>query len=233
MTGPIPLTMSRRCLLGRAGLSAFGALPWPTVALASSDDAVDYQSLEFTAFRNGSRLGFHHVDFSRLGEQLVVDIEIAFDVKLAFIPFYRYRHRNREIWEDGNLVSLTSQTDDNGEDYQVTARMEGDRLTVDGADGQLSLPRDTPTTSYWNEAAILRGAWIDTQRGQLVRSEVTSKPAEPVGVAGKTLEAKRYDLAGDITCSLWYANGRWVKLVFLGEDGSDIEYAIDAPQQNG
>ncbi|NJO38297.1 MAG: hypothetical protein HC871_12710 [Rhizobiales bacterium] len=109
----------------------------------------------------------------------------------------------------------------------------GDRLLVDGKDGRLDLPGDTPTTSYWNEASIGRGAWIDTQSGRLARSTVTPAPAEPVLVAGRKVLARRYDLDGDITCSLWYAAGRWVRLLFVGEDGSKVTYALDAPPTSG
>jgi len=190
-------------------------------------------SSTFTAYRNGSRLGFHQIDISGSNGRLVVDIEIAFDVKLAFIPLYRYRHRNREVWEEGKLVSLDTETDDNGTAFNVKAAREGGRLRVDGSEGPLDLPGDTPTTSYWNEDVIERGEWIDTQSGRLARSAVTKKPSEPILADGRTLDATRYDLDGDITCSLWYANGRWSRLLFVGEDGSEIEYTIEAPQKAG
>ena len=103
----------------------------------------------------------------------------------------------------------------------------------DGADGRLELPGDTLTTSYWNEAAMTSGEWLDTQAGRLVSSEVMKKPVEPVTIMGENVEATPYDLVGDITCTLWYADDRWVKLRFLGEDESVIDYALEAPQQNG
>lgn len=233
MIVPILPMSSRRSFLARTGLVGLATLPWPAMASESSDDLIHDGSLLFTAYRNGSRLGFHRLDFSGTEERLVVDIEITFDVKLAFIPVYRYRHRNREVWEEGKLVSLSSDTDDNGDAFKVEAIREGERLIVNGAGGRLDLPGDLPSTSYWNEATIPRGEWIDTQRGELARSDVTTKPPEQVKVAGEIVEANRYDLAGDITCSLWYANGRWVRLLFAGEDGSEIEYTVDAPPQNG
>jgi len=42
--------------------------------------------------------------------------------------------------------------------------------------------------------------------------------------------ANRYDLDGDLTCSLWYADGRWAKLLFFADDGSEIAYAIETPK---
>lgn len=224
---------SRRLFLSKARLFGLAALPWPVIASASESASGKGSPTVFTAYRNGSRLGFHRIDFSRDGDRLIADIEIAFDVKLAFIPVYRYRHRNREVWQADQLISLETETDDNGTDHKVTAFRKEGRLFVDGSEGRLDLSGDTQTTSYWNEASIERGQWIDTQSGKLVRSAVTKKPPEPVLVEGRNLEAARYDLDGDITCSLWYADGRWVKLHFVTEDDSEIEYTIDAAQQAG
>jgi hypothetical protein len=187
--------------------------------------------LTFTAYRNGSLLGTHKIDFSRTDERLVVDIEITFDVKLAFIPLYRYRHKNREVWEGGKLLSLDTETDDNGTALSVKAEQVGGRILVDGSGGKLDLPIDTLTTSYWNEAAATAGEWLDTQAGNLVRSTVTKGQPESVTVEGQSLQAVPYDLEGDITCKLWYADGRWVKLAFTGEDGSMIDYALEKPDE--
>ncbi len=245
MTKSRLLKPSRRQLLSHAGLLSAIALPWPVLAQTSSGEALSSpdpkstqgsqptQPLDFTAYRNGSRLGFHRIDFAEEGKRLIVDIEIVFDVKFTFIPLYGYRHRNREVWEDGRLMSMSTETDDNGTDYKVEVTRDGDRLLVDGVDGRLELPGDTLTTSYWNEAAMANSAWLDTQRGQLVRSEVIKKPAEAVRVKGRDVEATPYDLAGDITCTLWYRDGRWVKLRFLGEDGSEIDYTLERFGQSG
>lgn len=242
MTRSRLLQPSRRRLLSQAGMLGAIALPWPALAQTSSADAPPspdlkstggLQPLNFTAYRNGSRLGSHRIDFAEEGNRLTVDIELVFDVKLAFIPVYRYRHKNREIWEDGRLVSMSTETDDNGTDYKVEATKDGDHLLVDGVDGRLELPGDTLTTSYWNEAAMAKRAWLDTQRGQLARSEVTKKPAEAVRVEGKDVEATPYDLVGDITCTLWYRDDRWVKLRFVGEDSSVIDYTLEPEGQSG
>ena len=218
---------SRRHVLCQIGSIGFAALAWPAIAANSVSWRGIDAPLMFTAYRNGKFLGSHQIKFSKLGEQLVVDIEIAFDVKLAFIPLYSYRHTNREIWEDGKLVSLKTETDDNGTAFNVNAERVGDRLLVEGSGGKFDLPDDILTTSYWNEGAVTAGVWLDTQAGNLVRSTVTKRAIETVTVEGRPVDAVPYDLEGDITCRLWYAEGQWVKLSFLGEDGSTIDYALE------
>jgi hypothetical protein len=229
MSISVPLMASRRQFLRHSGTIGLTALTWPAIAASPASWRGVETPLIFAAYRNGSLLGTHKIDFSRTGERLVVDIEIAFDVKLAFIPLYSYRHKNREVWEGSKLLSLNTETDDNGVAFNVRAERADGRLLVDGSGGKLDLPGDTPTTSYWNEDFVTAGEWLDTQSGNLVRSTVTKKWPETMMVEGQPVEAVPYDLEGDITCSIWYADGRWVKLAFVGEDGSMIDYVLDTP----
>jgi len=42
---------------------------------------------------------------------------------------------------------------------------------------------------------------------------------------GKDIAAKKYAYSGDFVTQVWYdSHGRWVKMQFLGRDGSKIEY---------
>ena len=223
-----PMMGSRRDLLARAGLASAALLTFPGALRAQTASP-----LTFTAYRNGSRFGFHQLKFADDGAKRIVDIEIAFDYKLAFVPLYRYRHRNREVWQDGRLLALDTETDDNGTPYRVQARAESNGLLVVGSSGKLQLPADTTSTSYWNEATIERGEWLDTQAGSLVRSKVTIGAPESVMAGDKLVEAKPYQLEGDITCTLWYHDGRWVKLRFIASDESVIDYAIERDGSTG
>ncbi len=217
------MEMHRRSLLMTSGAFALG-LPWLGASAQSAPE--DGDPLTFAAFRNGSTFGHHHVRFSKDGPRLIIDIEIRFDVKFAFIPFYRYRHRNREVWEDGRLIGLSTETDDNGTPHRVAAKAVDDRLLVESDGGTLDLPGDTLPTSYWSETIGRRGTWLDTQKGELVRSSVIKEPEEMIEAAGQMVSATPYQLEGDITCRLWYSDGYWVKLRFEAADGSLIDYAL-------
>ncbi|HEX6142432.1 MAG TPA: DUF6134 family protein [Geminicoccaceae bacterium] len=215
-----PCLLSRRSMM--LGLAALAAVrPLAPAAAALRPPAED---IAFQALRNGSPIGTHKLRFSKDGERLTVDIEIAFAVKFAFLTLYSYHHTNRETWENGRLVRIETRTDDNGERFRVSGRAVGDRLEIDGSSGRLTLPGDTVPSSYWDEAMATRGEWLDTQAGSLARSAVKAQPEEMVRIGRTEVPARRYALVGDITCDLWYHDGEWVKLLFLGEDGSAIDY---------
>lgn len=216
------LSIRRRALI-RGGLAGACGLIWPLPGRSEPRP-----TLLFEAFRDGDPIGYHRVAFARQGDRLMVEIEISLTVTFAFIPVYRYRHRNREVWVDGRLRALDSSTDDDGTSYRVTARAEGDRLRVDGADGRLLLPGDLLPTSYWQEAMVTRDVWLDTQHGRPLRASVEAMPPEPILAAGRTVEATRYRLAGEFDCEVWYHEGRWSKLRFAASDGSIIDYRLEA-----
>lgn len=223
-------SISRRHFTLCAGAASLGFQPW---RLAMSATAASGDMIDFTAYRNGDWFGHHRLAFNEQDGKLTVDIEIDFLFKIAFIPLYRYRHRNREVWADGRLIEITTETDDNGTPYKVTGKAEGDRLLVDGSDGKLDLPGDTASTSYWNEETIERGEWLDTQHGRLASSKVTRKKTDPILVEGTPIQANAYHLEGEITCTLWYHDQRWVGLRFSASDESVIDYSIEPPGQNG
>lgn len=214
------MLMTRRLMVaGIGGLAGTSLIPrFPVAATGGRSE------MRFAAFRNGSSIGSHRLALREQDGRQLVTVDIRLDVKFGPLPLYRYRHSNREVWVDGRLHQLDSRTDDNGTEHRVLARAGDRKLTVEGSAGRLELPPDTFTTTYWNETGIRTGEWLDTQSGRLVRSEVTAHPAEPIVAGGRTLEANRYTLSGDLECDVWYHAGCWAKLVFTAPDGSTIEY---------
>lgn len=192
----------------------------PRAARAAVPDA---GRIDFEVLRNGDPIGHHRLAFDEEDGRLHVDIEIQLDVTFTVITLYRYRHRNHEVWDGERLVSLETRTDDNGEEYRVSAQAKGERLIVDGSAGRLELPGDTLPTSYWHEGMVQHSEWLDTQRGALLRSDVEPGGVETIRARGEQIEATRYSLRGDLACDLWYRDGHWEKLRFQ-ISGSTIDY---------
>lgn len=203
--------------------SAF-AMPFlGPVRAPRADDATQ----AFAVDRNGSPIGRHTLRFTRDGRRLSVAIDIQLEVKLAFITLYRYRHTNRELWEDGRLLSFASRTDDNGTPHRVEARRAGEVILVESDAGRIEAPGDALPSTYWHRRFLDAPVWIDTQRGRLLNCQVTPRGVSRVSAAGDDVAADRFAVTGDLTLDLWYAQERWVKLDFKGEDGSVIDYRLE------
>ena len=194
-------------------------LIWMAPLGAATDKAV-----AFTVLRDGERLGSHSVRISQEDDRLIAEIEIDLEVRLAFFTLFRYRHSNREVWQDGRLISLDSKTDDDGELYWVRARAQDDGLAVESRDGRIVAPADILPTSYWRPETIDRGELLDTQRGQIVQVSVEDLGKEPADQTESAMADRRYAVRGDLNLDIWYSqDGRWNGLLFEVR-GSEIRY---------
>ena len=78
--------------------------------------------ISFAVLRDGSRMGSHSLAFRQEGDELHVEVDILLEVNLAFITLFRYRHRNHEVWVDGRLAAIETETDDDGDKYWLRGR---------------------------------------------------------------------------------------------------------------
>ncbi len=183
--------------------------------------------LAFDVVRGGKTIGRHEITFREIGDETHVDIDIALAVKIGFLTVFRYQHRNREVWRGGQLVSVSTDTDDNGKAFEVRAKSQADGLYTKTLADEQVLPSSAIPTSYWNPAIIENRQWLDTQRGIMLDVEVQQTGLEPVALAdGRSVEAERYEVTGDLNITVWYTpQGEWVKLAFPAR-GADIEYVM-------
>lgn len=183
--------------------------------------------LAFDVMRGDKLIGRHIITFSDVDGETHVDIEVSLLVKIGFLTVFRYGHTNREVWRGGRLVSVTTDTDDNGKLFEVRAEKRADGFHVQTLAGESVLTAAITPTSYWNSKILKNLRWFDTQRGILLEIDLEEGDIEPVVLAnGQSVEARRYEVTGDLNQTVWYTpEGEWVKLSFLAR-GADIEYVL-------
>jgi len=201
------------------GAAAVGTLVSARPAFADGPDG----RLVFDVYREGDRIGVHEVRLRQDGDRIEADIHIDLAVKFAFLTAYRYEHRNREVYEGDQLVSMRSRTDNNGEKLKVDVTRDGDELVVDGKAGRRRVAGDLLPTTYWQPRSVRQNRWIDSQNGRVVESEVTALGADRIRYEGREVPADRFKLRGDLDCDLWYGPEGWAKLAFEVR-GSRISY---------
>lgn len=203
--------------------------------------AIPYNSgLSFEVLRDDSSIGHHRVDFERKGDELHVKVDIELAVKLAFVTVFRYTHQNHEVWKDGRLVSIETQTNDNGDEYRLTGRATEEGFAIEGHAGSRTLPAGIIPTSYWHPDTVEQTQLLDTQKGRLMEVTIGREGVDNLQLGGRSVEVERYRVSGDLRMRLWYTpDGRWSKVAFeaRGEEvvydlDSDLmrEAALDAPQ---
>lgn len=216
------------------------------VASATADDFPYGNTHSFTVYRNGQQIGTHTLAFQNSGQQRTVTTSIDFAVKALGMTVYRYSHRGNEIWNGSTLQSIDTKTDDNGKQFTMRAKQDGNKLAVErksaavAAGAQVNdqgLQRNdaaveamSPTvmpSTHWNLNQVKQSILLNTQYGTPSKVKITDLGRETIKTASGSVEATKYRYTGDITMDQWFDNrGRWVKAAFKAFDGSEIEYIL-------
>ncbi len=185
---------------------AFAAL------VAAPARAEDYA---FKVFCNGNQVGYHEVHVRHEEDETDVDVDAHIDVTMAGIEVYRYRHRSHEVWRDGKLEALNSETDDDGEAKSVTVH-PGDNgmLVVENNQGSHEVPSDLLTTDLWNPEVLGKRELLDTESGRTLKVQVAQ------------LADGRYKMSGDLSLLVDYHSGHWDGLHFR-YFGSTVDFRPD------
>lgn len=178
----------------------------------------------FKVVRGDSPMGEHRLSFARSDAGLEVSIDIELGVDFGPFTVYEYTHQNREVWQDGQLISLTSQTDDNGDEHFVRVERTDQGLRIETKDGVTTAPGDIVPTSYWNYEIVQADRVLDTQKGRILEVSTRLMGGDEVWVEGQAVPARRYQMTGDLNLDIWYdADNEWVKTAFEIK-GEQIEY---------
>ncbi|MEK9673671.1 MAG: DUF6134 family protein [Rhodospirillaceae bacterium] len=206
-----------------------GAIASADTHSISSDtfDPLDRYGTEilFDVRRNGNSVGFHRVTFARDADGLAVTTRFEIKVDFLFFTAYRYSYQSKARWQSDQLVSLDVQVDDDGAEASLRALRGKDGLAVDRAETRHTIDQSIYPTNHWHPGVIGEVRVLNTLTGRV--NDVTIRPSgsEPVTTEVGNVMATRYVYTGDLENEVWYDNeGRWVKMRFLGRDGSTIEY---------
>jgi hypothetical protein len=198
--------MLRRALLALPGLLM------PAGAFAAPGPA------RFRVLRDGKEIGTHQVRLSGNAQRLLVQSEIALQVKLAGFTVFRLRHDIAEEWAQDRLQRLTSRHDRNGTVTEARVVAEGGALVTEGPGGAARLPANAAPLTWWNGANFARPL-IRPLTGKLIPGAAVRSAVPGGGV--------QFTLNGEVEAVARFdAEGRWVALSTKGEDGSAIVYEL-------
>lgn len=225
-SGTGAVTRRRFCRGAGRSLAAGLTLAWaPSAAarLVFPDDG----TLAYLVSRNDQVVGERRQSISRASGDLVVRLDQSLAVGPAGRPFYRLEQHVEEVWHDGWLHALVSDTEEDGRLWRVRAERRngvfgglanGLDFTVSGyAITSTFWHRDTPTQEALLDVVDARVKLI---RGRLVGEETLSR-------RGRDLATKHYLIHGQLNSHLWYDEDcRLVRLRTPLRDGSEVIYDL-------
>jgi hypothetical protein len=185
------------------------------------------QTSKFAIIREGNQIGISTTSIQRNGEETAVDMTINVHVKILGITAYRYVQTSTEKWSGGQVVAVSSETNDNGTKHKLSLALHDDKLIGEADGKQLALDADVVPSSVWNPKLMTQTVVMDNVNGKLKTISIADLGIENVDVRGQPTKAHHYSMRGQLEQDLWYdASGHLVQLTFKGRDGSIISYHL-------
>ena len=164
--------------------------------------------LNFLALWNNNAVGSYSflITPSADGRQMTVSHTFLIRVKIAFVTMFRYEHRVEEVWRDGQLQRLTSETVDADGTMSVRGARAGQVLRIEGPLGLSEAPADMLTTTCaWHPAFTQQKGVVDVSDGRVVDLVVRSLGETMVKSDGDDVAARQYAFTSPYLAGLlWY-----------------------------
>lgn len=184
--------------------------------LVTPDRNID---LRFKVLLKGQHVGEYTFAVRPSSNRRDMDVAHAFAVrvKIGFITAFRYEHTADETWSNGRLQRLVSQTNDNGETFEVAAERDGSRIHIQGPGGPALAEGDRLTTTCaWHPAFVSQSELIDAIDGSVVGVVAKEKHNATSPVTAGSPSFREYDfISPHLAGTLWYLDkGSLVKATF-------------------
>ena len=157
-------------------ISIFFWLPISSNAFPIPDDS----EVSFDVVRKNKIIGNLTTKFIKDKENIVLHSVLDINVKILFIPAYKFFQETRETWSDGEFISIDGYTDfEDDREYKIDGKDEDGVFRVTGMDGLLELDEKIIPLNYWNKNILKEKELFDIQKG-IVRKITVKKLKEGV-----------------------------------------------------
>jgi hypothetical protein len=182
-----------------------------TLALsgASRAAAADKEVRDFTTLIDRKPAGNYRMTISTDDQgNVTMEGSATISLNILRIKTYSYSYQGTEVWKDGRLLKLSSNSNDDGTKYAVSAKAEKEGLRVTVNDRERVTRGDVWVTTYWRlPDAKFRGqavALLDADTGRDLSGTLQFVGTAPLAVANQQVNCAQYRLTGDVTIDFWY-----------------------------
>jgi len=132
---------------------------------------------------------------------------------------FLYQHYSEETWDKNCLKSISSETDDDGDLYQVTGKLVADGFFVTSNHESTLLPQCIMTFAYGNPEILNQKKLLNSQNGEFLQVEVKLLREENFILRGEKIITNLWQISaesnnGDLLIHLWYdIDMQWVGLI--------------------
>ncbi len=196
------------------------SFPLLTQAFPIPDD----NEVSYDVIRKNKVIGNLTSKFIINDEILILHSVLDIDVKILFIPAYKFFQETKETWQNGNFISINGFTDfEDDREYKIIGKDEDGFFRVTGMDGLLELDENIIPLNYWNKKMLYEKEVFDTQKGIVRKISVQKLKNEKIKINKSNLETEKYifnatknpkDKGPFPEYTLWYYNNELLKMEF-------------------
>ena len=209
-----------------AGTGLIAPSPWSLGIQAASNRVP--RTFKFNLSLDDEIIGTHKI---HLKQDDATDVwrhetNINIRVSLGIFGDITYDHRCIEEWDQGRLLKLSSNTDDDGEKFQVSGQTDGDEFVTVGPNGRYRSPGRLMTTNgLWTESFCNQEEVIDAVTGGVIGVVIDPITTRRRRRKENQRQLNSYDVvSAKITGELLYDSaGIWSGGI-LQKSGQEIEY---------
>ena len=147
----------------------------------------------FDIIRKNKVIGSAETIFIRKNNDLIVNTIINIEIKILFIPAYKFSQNSKETWRSDEFIEFYGHTDFEDErEYFIEGIDLNNNFIAKGMDGKLILHKDILPLNYWNKKILLEDELFDTQKGIVRKITVKKLSDEIINLDGINVEAEKY-----------------------------------------
>ena len=184
----------------------------------------DDNEVSFDVIRKNKVIGNLTSKFIKDDENIVLHSVLDINIKILFIPAYKFFQETKETWRNGEFISIDGFTDfEDDREYKIDGKDEDGVFRVTGMDGLLELDEKIIPLNYWNKNILDEKELFDTQKGIVRKITVNKLKDEEIKINNSKLLSEKYTLNATKNpkdkgpfpeYTLWYYNDELLKMEF-------------------
>ena len=184
----------------------------------------DDNEVSFDVIRKNKIIGNLTSKFIKDDENIVLHSVLDINIKILFIPAYKFFQETKETWRNGEFISIDGFTDfEDDREYKIDGKDEDGVFRVTGMDGLLELDEKIIPLNYWNKNILDEKELFDTQKGIVRKITVKKLKDEEIKINNSKLLSEKYTLNATKNpkdkgpfpeYTLWYYNDELLKMEF-------------------
>ena len=184
----------------------------------------DDKEASFDVIRKNKVIGNLTSKFIKDDENIVLHSVLDINIKILFIPAYKFFQETKETWRNGEFISIDGFTDfEDDREYKIDGKDEDGVFRVTGMDGLLELDEKIIPLNYWNKNILEEKELFDTQKGIVRKITVKKLKDEEIKINNSKLLSEKYifnatknakDKGPFPEYTLWYYNNELLKMEF-------------------